>query len=29
MTFVSRVDIGEGVTLRLIGIISVEGDLND
>lgn len=29
MTFVSRVDIGEGVTLRLIDIIPVEGDSND
>ena len=29
MTFVNGVDIDEGITLRLIGIISVEGDSND
>ena len=29
MTFVSRVDIDEGITLRLIDTIPVEGDSND
>ena len=29
MTFVNRVDIDEGITLRLIDIVPVEGDSND